>query len=110
MYEKYDQCCLHREAAEWHIQSAPRETRSVPQALRVEPRRYFAIPIRQRWHKDLADDKGYESEPDESRRTKTQCLRLYARRKVDWFDGGQTLRPRARSYESLKLAFVLSRP
>ena len=74
----------------------------------MDPRRHLAVPIHQRWHKDLADDKGYESEPDEGRRTKTQYIKHYARREAGWFDGGQALRTRARSYESLKLAFVLS--
>ena len=89
---------------------APFETRTVPRALRADPGRYLVLPIRQRWHKDIADAKGYESEPDEGRRTKTQYVKHYARRKVAWFDGGQALRLRARSYESLKLAFVLSSP
>jgi hypothetical protein len=110
MYEKYDERCLHREAPQWHLEPAPSETRTVPIALRANPGRYIVLPIRQRWHRDIADANGYESEPDEGRRTKTQYVRHYARRQVEQFDGGRALRPRARSYESLKLAFVLSRP
>lgn len=110
MYERYDEHCFHLEASEWHLQPVPSVTQTVPGALRQNPGRYLVLPIRRRWHKDNADAKGYESEPDEGRRTKTQYVKQYARRRVERFNGGQTLRPRARSYESLKLAFVLSRP
>lgn len=110
MYESYDRCFLHREAIGWRTKVSPRETQTVPQALRANPGRYYVIPIHQRWHKDLTDDRAYESEPDEGRRTRTQYRKHYARRKVDLFDGGEAMRVRARSYESLKLAFVLSRP
>lgn len=86
------------------------EAQTASVALRSDPGRCLEIPIHERWHKDLADGKGYESEPDENRRTKTQYSKHFARRKVEQFQGGRISRPRARSYESLKLAFELSRP
>lgn len=45
----------------------------------VDPDRSPIIPIRERWHKDLADAKGWESEPDEGRRIKTRFARHYGR-------------------------------
>jgi hypothetical protein len=108
MYERYDPCYVHREAVGWHKQYPPDETISVMSALLVDPGHSFTIPIHQRWHKDLTDDKGYESEPDEGRRTRTQYRRHYARRKIDRFEC-TAVRVRAPSYESLRLAFVLSR-
>ena len=109
MYDQYDEDCLHREATGWHLQWNPSETRTVPIAIRANPGRHLVIPIHQRWHKDIADANGYESEPDEGRRAKTQYVKHYGRRVIDW-PCGQASRARARSYESLKLAFVLSRP
>jgi hypothetical protein len=110
MYERYDKCHTHREAIQWHEQDPPIKTRIVPTALQPVSGRILAVQIHERWHKDLADDKGYDSEPDEDRRTVTQYRKLYAWRKVHWFDGGHALRARARSSESLELSFALSRP
>ena len=108
MYDEYDQRYVHREATQWHLQRPPSKTWTVSYALDVDPGRYIAMPIHQVWHRKLADVKGYESEPDEGRRTKTPYAKHYARRTVSGFDS-PALRTRARSYESLKLSFRLRR-
>ena len=108
LFEQYGDNYVHREMVV-RIGDPPIETHSIPRALWEHPETYFVIPIHQRWHKVLADDKGYESEPDEGRRTETRYANHYARRKVDGFDGWAS-RARSRSYESLKLAFSLERP
>lgn len=109
MYEDYREASFHRDAAHWHKHVPPSKTETISHALQVDLGRYIVLPIQQRWHKDPTDGKGYESESDEGRRTKTEYIKHCARRKVDWSDGGQALRPKARWYQSLKL-FVLSRP
>ena len=108
MYEHYHETSLHREAAHWREKTQPSETKMISHALQANPGRFLVIPIHARWHNDLTDGKGYESEPDEGRRTKTRYGKHYARRKVERFDGGGAARLRARSCESLKLAFGLS--
>lgn len=109
IYEQYHKHSLHREVVRWSLPTAPSETRNLPFALQANPERYLVIPIHQRWHKILTDAREYKSEPDEGRRVNTQFVKLYARRRVGWFEGRRGLRARAPSYESLKVAFVLSR-
>ena len=108
MYEQYSTQCLHREASQWHVILPPIETHEISHARQADPGRYLRLPVHRSWHKDIADAKGYESEPDESRRIKTQYARHYARRTAYGFDS-RASRARARSCDSLKLSFTLSR-
>jgi len=52
--------------------------------------------ISERWHMDLAYAKGWESEPDESRRTKSRFARYYTRDFSSRSDGHSNIR-RSRS-------------
>lgn len=55
--------------------------------------------LRKHWHAKLAEESGWESEPDEGRRTKTRFARHYDRGTVDR-PGEQQLRPRSHSLET----------
>jgi hypothetical protein len=73
----YDEHCLHSTPAQWLAAPTTHVLPADTYHLDADPGRNPFIPIRQRWHKDLADTKGHESEPDESRRTKTRFARHY---------------------------------
>lgn len=57
------------------------------------------IPLRQRWHHEVSQQRdpiGYESEPDEARRTRTRLKNHYARQGVEGV-GNKTSRKRSQS-------------
>lgn len=78
----FDETCKHREAALWTASSGLVHNPTLLYGSDLDPDYAPVIPLYERWHKDLADTKGWESEPDEGRRIKTRFARHYARKVV----------------------------
>lgn len=76
----FDEYCNHREAAPWTADDGLMDNSTFLYHPIVDPDRCPIIPRRERWHKDLTDARGWESEPDEGRRIKTRFAHYHARK------------------------------
>ena len=91
---------LHREGKCRNKAPVPFEFPSPQDILAADPGSSPAASAVERWHTDLAYAKGWESEPDEGRRTRTRFARHFARRRLEEF-GNRVVRRRSKSAESV---------
>ena len=78
----FDVACKHREDAPWTTGIDFVDHTTLHYSPWVDPDRFPTVSLPQRWHKDITDVRGWESEPDEGRRIKTRFARYHARKLV----------------------------
>ena len=92
---------LHREGKRRNKAQVPYEFSSSQYSLAADPSSSPEASAVERWHTDLAYAKGWESEPDEGRRTRTRFARHFARRRLHEFGTG-VVRRRSQSAKSVR--------